>query len=502
MSLVLLQVTLWVLETARRGGSRRLWLLPLVMLVWVNSHSLFIIGMLVIGCYMLAEITRRFRLLPAAWRAASCWNDPLGSRLLMAGAGAALATVLNPFGVRGMIFPLKLFSRVDGSREIFGTIGELTPPFSATGLLMPVVAYRIFFCAAVGVVIVSGALAMAGSRGKQRPDGPGGDGPGFDLAGLLVFSGLAGLSLPARRNMALFAMGAAPFAARCLHLLGRRTPARGSSFARLARTAGVGAGLLLLLFLGGAAWSVTTNRLYLWNLEPREFGAGTLQMNFPIKAAAFVREMELPARLFCDLTSGGYLTWDTPLGDRVYMDGRLEVYDDEFYAAYIKGLRTPEAWQEQADSAGIGTALLDHRIPAHYRLIQWLNSDPRWALVYVDEVAVVFVRAAGHEELIESARKRFASGFNEISRNLIERSPSWPWPLGPLGQWPMGRMSALANYADGLSLVGNFDRAAEFHAALLDFDLPRKFEAKVHIALARDHAARGDTDRARAQIGR
>ncbi len=210
-------------------------------------------------------------------------------------------------------------------------------------------------------------------------------------------------------------------------------------------------------------------------------------MSFPIKAAAFVREMQPPGRLFCDLTSGGYLTWDTPLGDKVYMDGRLEVYDDEFYAAYIRGLRTPEAWQQQADSAGIGAALLDHRIPAHHRLIQWLNSDPRWALVYVDEVAVVFVHGEGHDDLVGRARERFASGFNENSRNLLERRPSW--------QWPMGRMSALANYADGLSLVGNVDRAAEFHAALLAFDLPRKFEAKVHLALARDYA-RAQIDKA------
>jgi len=49
-------------------------------------------------------------------------------------------------------------------------------------------------------------------------------------------------------------------------------------------------------------------------------------------------------------------------------------------------------------------------------------------------------------------------------------------------------------------LVGNFDRAAEFHAALLAFDLPRKFEANVHLALARDYAAQGDIDSARAQI--
>ena len=62
------------------------------------------------------------------------------------------------------------------------------------------------------------------------------------------------------------------------------------------------------------------------------------------------------------------------------------------------------------------------------------------------------------------------------------------------------RTTALANFADGLSLIGNFERAAAFHSALLAFDLPRKFEAKVHLALARDYAAQGDVDSASAQI--
>ncbi len=69
VSLVLVQLTLWVLESARGGRSRRLWMLPLVMLMWVNSHSLFIIGLFVIGCHLVAEISRRLRLPPAAWRA-------------------------------------------------------------------------------------------------------------------------------------------------------------------------------------------------------------------------------------------------------------------------------------------------------------------------------------------------------------------------------------------------------------------------------------------------
>jgi len=119
------------------------------------------------------------------------------------------------------------------------------------------------------------------------------------VTALLLFAGLACLSLLAGRNMALFAMGAGPFVARCLCLIAGRLSAKLTRLAGIARMAAAG---VLIVFLAGAAWGVTTNRLHLWLLVPHEFGAGVLENNLPIKAAAFVREMRLPGRLFCDLT--------------------------------------------------------------------------------------------------------------------------------------------------------------------------------------------------------
>jgi hypothetical protein len=336
VTLVLLQVILWLLETARRGDSRRLWLLFPVMLVWVNTHSLFVIGPFVIGCYILDAMSGGLRFPPVGRRAGSSWDQQSRRRLLIAGAGSTLITILNPYLVEGMLFPVKLLSRINGSDELYKGIGEAIPPFSASAQLFSVVPYKVFILFATAIVVMAGALTVwhRGSAAR-RPEGEHGKpakGPQrVDLAGLLVFAGLAYLSLLARRNMALFAMGAAPFIARCLRVLADRWPVRmrrGASVISAVATGGV------LLVVSGAAWFVASNGLYLWNFEVHEFGAGVLESNFPIRAAAFVREAGLPGRLFCDLGSGGYLTWDSTIEDKVYVDGRGEVYN-EFYLEYF-----------------------------------------------------------------------------------------------------------------------------------------------------------------------
>jgi hypothetical protein len=180
--------------------------------------------------------------------------------------------------------------------------------------------------------------------------------------------GLAFLSLLARRNMAFFAMGAAPLLGQCLVSLE-------PSLSRRLRSA---AGLVLRAVkrcvppaLIAAGWFVASNGFYRWSHGTHEFGFSVLEVNFPIRAIAFVREMGLPPRLYSDLTSGGYLAWDGPSDGKIYMDGRLEVYGARFFESYTKALMDPPRWQAEADRLGIGTALIFHRPGRRPTLISW-----------------------------------------------------------------------------------------------------------------------------------
>ena len=47
-----LVITLIVLERFRQGKRRAVWALPILMLIWVNAHGSWIIGLGVIGIYL------------------------------------------------------------------------------------------------------------------------------------------------------------------------------------------------------------------------------------------------------------------------------------------------------------------------------------------------------------------------------------------------------------------------------------------------------------------
>ncbi len=128
ISLLLLQIVLLVCVTGWRNGARRLWLLPVIMLVWVNTHSLFVIGAFVIVCYMAATLVCGLPFMPRGFRESV---TPAARRtMILAGTAALLVTLANPYGLDGVMFPLKLMTRVSGEVPLFQRVGELRPSFS------------------------------------------------------------------------------------------------------------------------------------------------------------------------------------------------------------------------------------------------------------------------------------------------------------------------------------------------------------------------------------
>ncbi len=97
-SLVFLALMLAVLLRSDEHP-RAAWALPVVMLLWVNAHALFALGLVVIGGYVITNFNnaRRWRILVPA--------------TLLSG----VACLVNPYGWRGLLFPLELFPKIADS---------------------------------------------------------------------------------------------------------------------------------------------------------------------------------------------------------------------------------------------------------------------------------------------------------------------------------------------------------------------------------------------------
>ena len=482
-SYLFLQVLLWLYATGRTSNSKRLWAVPAVLCLWANSHSLFILGAVVIVCQMLGSLITDLPILPQGWRRPV---DPsVRKHVLVTGAVALAATLINPFFIKGVFFPFKLMSRISGDNPVFRSIGEFRRPFEDYFITYSITAYRWFFFFTAVVVLAAMLVAVfrripgyaVADKGLSRADRRRmlrdeqrrtGITPSdlqkqpleirkssihIDLADIAVLAGIAYLSLLARRNMSLLAMGGAPTVAACLALLSIRLPDALKSIMNHVR--GVIATVLILLALGGC-WFIASNGFYKWNGDLREFGVGTLDMRFPIRASAFMKAQGLLGPLYNDLGNGGYLTWAEPIPGGVYIDGRLEVYDADFFGEYMNSLANPSAWQMEMDRRGVQTVLQFHWWGNSRNLIQHLVTDSRWALVYYDETSVLFVRREGNDKVISRALAAFTEEREAMERILLEPVKSW--------QWPMGRAYALDVYSSLLDMIGKSHDAQRFRA--------------------------------------
>jgi hypothetical protein len=242
------------------------------------------------------------------------------------------------------------------------------------------------------------------------------------------------------------------------------------------------------------AVSIVSGRFYRWDERPREFGLGVIDGTFPVRAVAAAREAALPAKLYNDVAAGGYLAWDDPIGDGVFIDGRLEVYDNVFFGDYVQSMYDPARFEAAADRYGIQTVVLFHRWENRRLLVERLAGGGVWALVYADEVAAVFVRAKGNEAALARA-SALTPRWNEATRAWLAR-PVGGWP------YPAGRVEGTRAFARLLATLGDADGATEAYQFLLTLGIRSDDEVDVRLILARRFAGTGRMEQARDQARR
>lgn len=484
-SFIFLGLVLRVLLTLRRTDGRYAWVLVPLMALWVNFHALYIMGIVCILCTVGGAFVSRLPLFPAGWRDASDIGPQARRRLFRWAPIAVLATAINPYFFEGMRFPLKLMTRIDDERAVFMSIGEFRSPWSDYFTTMSISAYQGLFIFGCAVVVVA---ALVDGVGRKRRDGETLTSPGFDMGAVAIFCGLAYLSYLARRNLGIFAFGVPPVLAMCMSGVWARVGARRRENVESA-TLWL-APVIFTVSIGLAFWAMT-NRYYQADERSHEFGLGVLEANYPREAVSFARDMNLPGPMYNDLTMGGYMTWDHPTDEGVFMDGRLEVYDTEFYSYYQSAFRERGVFEEQIAKYGIQSAVLFHRWGNRTALVRLMMADPQWSLVYFDYVAIIFVRRPGNEDVIARALAEFPRRRQKIDDALAAPVDSWV-----PGQVPMSRLVALETYARLLANLGRGDETIKLYELLIGFSPAPPQEARARVSLGYQLARRGSTEQA------
>ncbi|MDX1688780.1 MAG: hypothetical protein R3248_12420 [Candidatus Promineifilaceae bacterium] len=352
-NLLLLAAFIYVVEGVRGGQlrARYLWLLPPLTALWVNLHSGYLLGVVLLATYVVGETLQ-------------AWLGPAGEptlstrqiRLLAAVTGVSfLAALLNPNGYHLWIYPFETL----GSSAMQSYIQEWQPPDFHFAIFWPFAAML--------------ALGVTGwVYSPRRPS----------FTDVLLFLGTGGAGLLSARHIPLFAIVAAPIVARSWWsvLAGTRVegwlaPGTERPPGRLARI--LNWSLLLLALLAAAAW-----------VGVKAGGNDeAIADRYPVAAVDFLEQSGLDQeRGYNRYGWGGYLIWR---GIPVFVDGRADVYGDDFLLYYRQTLELQDDWREPLNEFNVTYALLGK----NSALATLLATSDGWQERYTDDQAAIFVRA-------------------------------------------------------------------------------------------------------------
>ncbi len=361
LSFLFLAAELALFERFRKRPERWIFAVVGIQLVWVNLHGLFALGLVLCGIHLAVEIA-------AAWggpREPGRWQRC--STLAWVTALSLMASLLNPNGVLGLLYPLQqlqMLGSVGSASDFSLLIRELVPPFHPNSQMM---ALDLAF--PLALAILSGGSMLLNRRR-------------FCLSDVLVWGAFGYLALSAQRNITLFAIVAAPIAIRNANEFLDDRAVLSNSRALW--------GLLVAGAVGFVALDIAQDRFYARLGGFRETGFGIMETVYPIGAAEWVARAKPPGPIYHKLAFGGYLMWRLYPEYQTLLDGRLEVFG--LRRLVRLSAKDVDSFRRIDAKFHFGVAILAHngKAPLHHQMY----VDPHWRLEFVDDVSAVFVRVS------------------------------------------------------------------------------------------------------------
>jgi len=328
--------------------SRRLWWLVPMMVLWVNLHGAFLIGLVFIGLTMAGVVI-------------DAWIDrdtvgvvwPRMKALLMVLIACALAALINPYGTR--IYS-QIFSVL--SSPIYQYVGAdwLSPDFHQPEQL-PLIT----------LILLSTTVLVLSPR-RVRP------------SQLLFFLATLYMTFRMQRNAIVFAIVAtsllADYSGALWDSLFTGDPKKSTSF-----WTGLRPPILNLLLLLPLV-------LFVIKVKQVVYVPPTQQMAVvPLNAVQYLKDHGIQGCTFTEPNVwSDYLIWATP-ANPVFIDGR-DVYSTEFVKQYIEIVQGQRDWRVSFDQYGVKNVILTHSSI----LAEQLRNSAQWQQIYQDEYSLVFTR--------------------------------------------------------------------------------------------------------------
>jgi hypothetical protein len=340
-------LALWTyqLEHVVEKKTNRVWVFPLLMLIWANTHGAFIAGFVVWGVYF-AEWLWEF----LQHRA----DKIMGRTLALIGAASFAVTFITP-----STYSLWTTSvgYVGNKYLVDHTVEYMTPDFhlAATWPFLLILAFFLF------------ALGQ-GSKLKLRES--------------ILLAGWGIMALFSARNIPLFAIITAPMLGRLIQAPAEKLPFLERLDLSLRTTESQLCGILFpVMAIALIAFAFTRDL----KLDSAQLGNRYDPAVFPVNAVNWLDENPQEGNMFNYFPWGGYLLYREWPDRLVFIDGQTDFYGEKFTREYEQIISLSGNWNNILEKYQITLAL----IPTNSSLEKALLQLGEWSIIYQDDTSTI-----------------------------------------------------------------------------------------------------------------
>ncbi len=355
---------LWliVLERIRKGQSRSAWLLPLIMLFWVNLHGGYMTGIVTwvlfgVGVFIDSHLFRHTDETPVP---GNFW------RYYLAGGIAALvATLANPSGIG--LWKTN-FQFLSNEFLVNHTEEYLSPNFHNLDFLP----FLIF----VTVIV----LIIGMKKGRVRGDW------------LIPSTAWLAMALYSARNIPLFVIISAPVMVEGLEDLLRQGHEKIKFLGKIKKrdenlfVLNKSVRGILFLLLVVVLVTVGLNRGI--KFDKGQIGNRYDPEKFPVAAVSWLEENPQEGEVFNYYLWGGYLLLREWPDVKVFIDGKIDFYGEELTREYLAVVSVNPDWEEILQKYGVDWVIFPVNEPLSKELLQ----NESWYVVYEDTTSLIVRR--------------------------------------------------------------------------------------------------------------
>jgi len=345
-----LVIALLHLYTTDRIQKKWLWLIPIVSLIWVNTHIYFIFVPFFVGLFMVQNfINKEFQ---------------KTKKLAIILITSLTAFLINPYGLTGVLYPFKMFQNygyliVENQSIPFLTNLHINNP------------NFLWWKIATAIFVISSIYVFWKKRKK------------FPIALFGITTTFAVLSFLGIRHLAPYGLVLIPNLLCYGQLIYRKPDDERESYIHLVFSVILSAIILASIF-------IQFNSRLPWNSH---WGIG-LQPG--VNASAdFVKTLNLSGPIFSNYDIGGYLIFHMYPKEKVFVDNRPEAYPVSFFKeVYIPMQESESVWKKELDRWNFNMIWFyrNDLTPWAQQFLISKISDSEWAPIFVDNYTIIFLR--------------------------------------------------------------------------------------------------------------